>query len=90
LICERVQHVNRIKGLCALQGIYDYHPLRPQAVARLEQLRTAQGGALPPRLKSEIKRELRRLEVVVEMIAKRWSRLSEQFLRIDKWSVCQG
>jgi len=23
LICERVQHVNRIKGLCALQGIYD-------------------------------------------------------------------
>src|ERR1700751_1037786 len=68
LISERVQHVNRIKGLCALQGIYDYHPLRPQAVARLEQLRTAQGGALPPRLKSEIKRELHRLEVVVEMI----------------------
>jgi transposase len=69
LICERVQHVNRIKGLCALQGIYDYHPLCPQAMARLEQLRTAQGGALPPRLKSEIKRELRRLELVVEMIA---------------------
>src|SRR6476659_8771184 len=68
LTCERVQHVNRIKGLCALQGIYDYHPLRPQAVARLEQLRTAQGGALPPRLKSEIKRELHRLGVVVEMI----------------------
>jgi len=30
-------------------------------MARLEQLRTAQGGALPPRLKSEIKRELHRL-----------------------------
>jgi transposase len=69
LISERVQHVNRIKGLCALQGIYDYHPLRPQAMACLEQLRTAQGGALPPRLKSEIKRELHRLELVVEMIA---------------------
>src|SRR5207342_1031600 len=69
LVSERVQHVNRIKGLCALQGIYDYHPLRPQAVARLEQLRTAQGGALPPRLKSEIKRELHRLALVVEMIA---------------------
>ena len=24
LITERVQHVNRIKGLCATQGIYDY------------------------------------------------------------------
>src|SRR5215813_8839262 len=69
LVSERVQHVNRIKGLCALQGIYDYNPLRPQAKAGLEQLRTTQGGALPPRLKSEIKRELQRLELVVEMIA---------------------
>ena len=68
-VSERVQHVNRIKALCALQGIYDYHPLRPQAMARLEQLRTAQGIALPPRLKSEIKRELHRLTLVVEMIA---------------------
>jgi transposase len=63
LVSERVQHVNRIKGLCA------HNPLRPQAMARLEQLRTTQGGALPPRLKSEIKRELQRLELVVEMIA---------------------
>ena len=69
LVSERVQHVNRIKGLCALHGIYDYQPLRPQAMARLEQLRTAQGISLPPRLKSEIKRELQRLELVVEMIA---------------------
>ena len=69
LVSERVQHVNRIKGLCALQGIYDYNPLRPQAMARLEQLRTAQGGAFPPRLKSEIMRGLQRLEMVVEMIA---------------------
>jgi len=68
LVSERVQHVNRIKGLCALHGIYDYNPLRPQAMARLEQLRTAQGSELPPRLKSEIKRELHRLELVVEMI----------------------
>ena len=36
LVSERVQHVNRIKGLCALQGIYDYHPLR--------QLETNAGG----------------------------------------------
>ena len=69
LVSERVQHVNRIRGLCALHGIYDYQPLRPQAMARLEQLRTAQGISLPPRLKSEIKRELQRLELVVEMIA---------------------
>ncbi len=69
LISERVRHVNRIKGLCALHGIYDYQPLRPQAMARLKQLRTAQGASLPPRLKAEITRELQRLELVVEMIA---------------------
>jgi transposase len=69
LVSERVQHVNRIKGLCALQGVYDYEPLHSQAMVRLEQLRTAQGVTLPPRLKSEIKRELHRLKLVVEMIA---------------------
>src|SRR5271166_265119 len=71
LISERVQHVNRIKGLCALHGIYDYQPLRPQATARLEQLRTAEGISLPPRQKAEIRRELQRRELVVEMTATR-------------------
>ena len=66
---ERVQHANRIKGLCAIHGIYDYEPLRSQRMARLEQLRTAQGEQLPARLKAEIKRELQRLETVLEMIS---------------------
>src|SRR5262249_10983541 len=69
LVSGSVQHVNRIKGLCALHGIYDYDPLRRRAMAQLEQLRMTEGEALPPRLKSEIKRELQRLELVVEMIA---------------------
>lgn len=29
LVQERVQHVNRIKALCALHGIYDYQPCGP-------------------------------------------------------------
>src|SRR5712675_2801138 len=69
LIQERVQHVNRIKGLCATQGIYDYEPLRSDRKAQLESLRTGDGRALPARLKAEITRELQRLELVVEMIA---------------------
>jgi transposase len=69
LTTERVQHVNRIKGLCAIHGIYDYEPLRPQRMARLEQLRTVQGEELPARLKAEVRRELQRLEIVLEMIA---------------------
>ena len=68
LINERVQHVNRIKGLCAVHGIYDYEPLRPNRLARLGQLRAADGCELPPRFKAEIMRELQRLELVLNMI----------------------
>lgn len=69
LIGERVQHVNRIKGLCATQGIYDYEPLRRDRRARLASLRTGDGRALGPRLTGEIARELGRLELVLETIA---------------------
>ena len=69
LIAERVQHVNRIKGLCATQGIYHYAPLRKDRLARLDDLRTGDGRALPTRLKADIARELKRLEVLLEMIA---------------------
>jgi transposase len=68
LIGERVQHVNRIKGLLALHGIYDYQPLRRDRMQQLERLRTADDQTLPPRLKAEILRELQRLELVVAMI----------------------
>src|SRR5205814_9433014 len=69
LIAERVQHVNRIKGLCATQGIYDYSPLRKDRLTRLDDLHTGDGRVLPTRLKAEIVRELKRLELVLEMIA---------------------
>lgn len=69
LIGERVQHVNRIKGLCALHGIYDYQPLRRDRRDRLAALCTGDGSALPPRLAAELGRELQRLELVLEMIA---------------------
>ena len=68
LINERVQHVNRIKGLLAIHGIYDYQPLRRDRIQRLEQLHTADGRTLPPRLEAEILRELQRLEIVIGMI----------------------
>jgi transposase len=68
LIGERVQHVNRIKGLLALHGVYDYQPLRRDRMQQLERLRSADGRTLPPRLKAEILRELQRLELVVGMI----------------------
>ena len=68
LINERVQHVNRIKGLCAIHGIYHYEPLRSDRMKRLEQLRTGDERQLPPRVKAEICRELQRLELALQMI----------------------
>ena len=68
LVAERVQHVNRIKGLLATQGIIGYQPLRRDRSARLDELRTKDGHALPPRLRREIERELQRLELVLEQL----------------------
>jgi transposase len=69
LVAERVAHVNRIKGLCAAQGIYDYAPLRKDRLQLLDKLLTGDGRKLPTRLKAEIVREIKRLEIVLEMIA---------------------
>ena len=68
LINERIQHVNRIKGLLAIHGIYNYQPLRRDRMQQLERLRTADGRTLSLRLKAEILRELQRLELAIAMI----------------------
>jgi transposase len=65
LVHERVGHVNRIKGLCALVGIGDYEPARANRRQRLAALQTAQGGELPVHLKREVERHLARLERVL-------------------------
>lgn len=68
LICERIQHVNRIKGLLFAQGITGYEPLRRNRRERLDELRTGDGRALPAHLKAQIGRELDRLELLIEQI----------------------
>jgi transposase len=67
LTAERVAHVNRIKGLLFSQGIA-FKPLYGNRRARLEQLRTGDGRALPEHMKRQISRELDRLELLLEQI----------------------
>lgn len=69
LLKERGRHVNRIKGLCAQQGILDYEPMRSDRHERLAKLRTGDGRELPRQLLAQIRRELARLELVIEQIA---------------------
>jgi transposase len=68
LIDERIVHVNRIKGLLFAQGISDYAPLRGDRRTRLEALHSGDGRALPSHLKTQISRELDRLELLLEQI----------------------
>jgi transposase len=68
LIAERVEHVNRIKGLLFSQGVSGYEPLRRDRRQRLAELKTGDGRALPEHLKAQIGRELARLELLLEQI----------------------
>ena len=43
MIKERIEHINRIKGLTACQGIASFEPMRANARERLEGLRTGDG-----------------------------------------------
>jgi transposase len=68
LTAERVSHVNRVKGLLFSQGITGYEPRRRDRRERLEELQTGDGRPLPEHLKAQIRRELDRLELLLEQI----------------------
>jgi transposase len=69
LVTERTRHVNRIKGLLATQGVFGFEPLRKNRRKRLDGLQQWNGQPLPARLKTELVRELDRLELVMSQLA---------------------
>lgn len=68
LTVERVQHVNRIKGLLFSQGVSGYEPLRRDRRQRLDEVKTGDGRPLPTHLKAQISRELDRLELLIKQV----------------------
>jgi transposase len=68
LIAERIQHINRIKGLLFSQGVFDYEPIRRDRRTRLDELRTGDSRPLPHYLKAQVSRELDRLELLIAQI----------------------
>jgi transposase len=69
LLKERVRRVNRIKGLCAAQGIYGYEPIQADRRERLARLVTGDGRPLPQELAAEIGRQIDQLELVLRQLA---------------------
>lgn len=68
LMVERVQHVNRIKGLLFAQGIYNYEPMRDVRGEKLPTLLTGDGRPLSRHLLMQLRRELERLALVIDQI----------------------
>jgi transposase len=68
LTVERIQHVNRIKGLLFSQGVSGYEPLRHNRRQRLDELKTGDGRPLPTHLKAQISRELDQLELLIQQV----------------------
>lgn len=68
LVAERVGLVNRIGAVLATLGVGEYNPLRRDRRQRLDELRTALGGSLPPYARGKIVRMLDRLELLLAQI----------------------
>jgi transposase len=61
---EATRIVNRIKSSLARLGIRGFNPKLRNAAARLAELRTGEGEAVPPLSRAELARELERLALV--------------------------
>jgi transposase len=70
-------------GLPANQGIAGFKPLRKDARQVLKTLRTGDGRALSPHLRTVIGRILRRLELLSEQI-----KAAEAISKAGNWRLC--
>jgi transposase len=68
LVAERTRIVNRMKGALARLGIRGFQPTLRRSPARLDELRTPEGGGLPPNTRGELLRDMARLRFVTDQI----------------------
>ena len=68
LVGERTRIVNQLKATLARFGIRGFKPTLRNAAERLDELRTAEGSALPENTRAEAKRSIARLTVVRDQI----------------------
>ncbi|WP_297899159.1 IS110 family transposase [Metallibacterium sp.] len=64
LVGERTRIVNHMKSVLARLGIRGFKPTLRKASQRLEELRTPEGGTIPPNTRDEMRRDMARLAVV--------------------------
>jgi len=64
LIGEQTTIINRMKGTLARLGIRNFNAKLKKAPERLEQVRTPEGGPIPPNTQAELRRDMERLRLV--------------------------
>lgn len=90
LIAERVQLVNRIKGLLFCQGVAGFEPLKRDRRQRFDELKTGDGRPLPQHLNAAIGRALDRLELILEQVKKVEATRSELVTAVPEGSHVQA
>ena len=68
LLGERTRIVNRMRACLVRFGVRNFKPTLRKAPARLETLRTPEGGPLPPNSCAELRRDMARLRFVMDQI----------------------
>ena len=68
LVTEQTRIVNQIKAILARFGVRTFRPTTRKAEEELEELRTAEGMALPDNTRAELHRHVARLRVVRQQI----------------------
>nr|CCD31952.1 Transposase, IS116/IS110/IS902 family protein [Methylocystis sp. SC2] len=68
LIGERTRIINRMKASLARLGVRGVNPALRKAADQLGDLRTPEGGAIPPLAMAELRRDIARLRFIEEQI----------------------
>ena len=68
LVGERTRIINRMKASFARLGIRGFNPALRKVADRLGDIRTPEGGAIPPRAMAELRRDMARLRFIEEQI----------------------
>jgi transposase len=81
LVAKRSGIINRVKAICIRHGIRTFKPNLRKAPERLADLRTPEGGPIPPNTLAELRRELEHLRFIKEQIKQIEKTRSEQLER---------
>ncbi|MCK5550836.1 MAG: IS110 family transposase [Hyphomicrobiaceae bacterium] len=68
LVADQTRIINRMKATLARLGIRGFNPKLKKASERLDDLRTPEGGPIPPNTLTELRRDMERRRIVSDQV----------------------